>query len=217
MKTNILKYILLISVMAPIAFTTSCALNTARTNARIEKGFHIGGDGGVITTVGGVDINGTKTSNQQKPIAELDLGYSHAEENKFGFDIQAKLGFLVLPAMDLYLEAPHVGNFYYGVGTELGLANAVYLTGTYYMTRKFFVTLTGRTSYDFLEVANRSWIFNPQLALGLSDSGALQELSLFCGYTYFPGRGQDLSFDIGGDFPDEIAHHFIYGGIAVKF
>lgn len=211
---NILKLIILVMSFSQIG----CALNTARTNARIDGSMHGGVALGAASTAGGIEENGVQTKNRATPLIQLDVGSGSKAEEGFGFDVNLKAGLPTLAAVDLYVEAPHLGNFYYGFGADVGFQNDLYLVGSYYMNPKTFVTLVGRVGYDLTEMTNDDFFYNSQMAFGFANDDIVDELNVFAGYTYFAGNGIDMNFfDFEGSDPTQIAHHFIYAGLGLEF
>lgn len=220
MNTKTINRMIKLSVLFLTISQIGCALNIARTNARIEDGLHGGIGFAATSTVGGVEVSGpppSKKENKTAGFAQGDLGYGVGNDDGFGFDINGKLGFGSLAALDLYLQAPRVGNFYYGLGADVGFQNDLYLIGSYYTSKNTFLSLTGRAGRDIMDITNRDWFYSPQLSFGFDRDGGLEQISIFAGYTYFAGRGQDVTLRFTTDVPRESANHFVYAGIDLTF
>lgn len=213
-------------LMLMVLMQSSCAVNIARTNARIQRGFH-GGVGGTIgSTVGGTDRPSAtspstiKGDNVLRPSLQGNIGYGGQDENEVRADIQLKAGLFSATTVDLFVSPPQIGSFYYGAGIEAGTIGAMYISGTQYLTTDTFVTATGRVGYDWTDWdhSGKNWVINPQLAFGWGNSeNRNTELSIFTGYTYTSGRGMDYTIDIAGMGDFIRSNHFIYAGAQLNF
>jgi hypothetical protein len=217
MKTNTLKFILLLGILAPVIFTESCGPNLARTNARIENGFQVGGAVYYDQSIGQIKNQVGQHSYVQ---IETNVQYGRRREDNYGFAAQLKLGFATVPGVDIYLELPSSNNFYYGVGADLGFENIPYIVGTYYFNDVFFATFTGRYIIPGISINVDSGGYGSQLALGWNGKGDNPIISIFGGYDYFTGDGFTMEFNNhqnNGSIGSDNVGQMVYGGMSVQF
>jgi hypothetical protein len=216
MKTNIYKLSTLAITFITMGFVQSCGPNLARTNARIEKGFELGGSGTYQKKLVSTYDKDKTTNYDDFGQAELDLQYGgRREKDNVGFAAQLKLGYLADPSLDFYVEGPSSNNLYYGVGVEVG-TNGIggYAISTYYFEKQAFLTITGRV---LLWDNTSSVVYNPQLSLGWEGNSEIPTIAVFVGYEFFTDPGLNLEFCPFDDCSPKYATQLIYGGGSVRF
>ncbi len=199
---------------------SACGPTTARTNARLEKGFEFGISAAARTTDKGFEINheGMRTNGVQQNFElhhlNLNLQWAWKEQNGAGFAVQGRLTMGVFPtALDLYYALPggDDSSFAAGFGAELGALPAVYGVFTRDLGDRLFVTFTPRV---LLNRGNaKRALLNPQISFGLEDGFGFAG---FVSYVYYTGAGYDPYGILGFD-SSEYHKQFLLTGLAASF
>lgn len=210
-----MKKIILCLALVVAGYAQSCAPNLARTNARIEKGWQVGGSAGAIVT----SKDDNDHEHQVFPFLEADIQHGWRGENNLGIALQLKAPLLLtqFPSLDLYVELPSPDRFTYGVGGEFFLANGAYFIVTYHTRKEYFVSLTGRVLHMPDQTEYLFNAFNPQLSVG-GDFRNIGEWAIVSGYHYYRGEGQSVGFNVSeySEVPGDVKH-MIYALFSLRF
>jgi hypothetical protein len=203
-------------ILLCITGLAACVPTAARKNAKLKPGLDLDVSVGTQYVKPGVDNKGETTKEVTVRHLEVDGQWATKLNSGGAVALQLKVPInLFFTTADVFYQLPNNGNWYFGVGGEIGIMPAGYGVLTRYLQDDLYISFTQRIiTLKSKREGFKEVIINPQLSLGIDGHG---EFSGFISYAKHTGQGFNFRPDLFQSGASDYRTRFTLVGISARF